>query len=340
MSAQELFEVPAGTAAVLEEVILSSNEEDAYRAMEPFIEAFHLHPLTVDDCVRRNQRSKIEAFQGYLFLVWHFFTPRAAEPFEVHLCISRDSMLIVATEPPPTGTTWTQMFFPDGWRRLTLKQLVTQVLATGVTAAEEYLEVLAEEATALEEDMLDHVIDPADVLRLKRHTREFDRVMLSANPLFQQLLEFTKLTPEERFHFRNVTDHFARLTETTRMLHTQLATLLDVHWGAMGLRTNAQMQRLTVIATLVMPISFWSGLFGMNFETMPFKSDGFFYGGVAVMVLTWVGVVAYMFTRGVLIKPKAGRRPELFPREPVSPVQLPRAPVMRDPTPSAKEGII
>jgi magnesium transporter len=313
MHTLELFDVDPSAEVCVEEVILPGDTDEAYRAMEVFAEEYHLHPLTVDDCVRRNQRSKIEAFHDYLFLVWHFFSAQAAEPFEIQVVITSDSILIIAGEPPPRGGTWTDLFFPDGWVRRSLKDLLIELLAQCVRDAEEHFDLLLDEATSLESDMLDHLIDPADVLRLKRYVREFERTMFSAQPIFGQLHDFSKMAPDQRFRFRNVIDHFTRMMDATRQLESQLAALLDVHWGSTGARTNLQMQRLTAIATLIMPISFWSGLFGMNFETIPFKEPWFLYGGIGVMLVTWVGVMFYMFSRGVFIKAAPGKRPPIFP---------------------------
>ncbi|MFO0658810.1 MAG: CorA family divalent cation transporter [Polyangiaceae bacterium] len=313
MHTLELFDSDPTSEVCVEEVILPGDTDEAYRAMEVFAEEYHLHPLTVDDCVRRNQRSKIEAYHDYVFLVWHFFSVHSADPFEIQLVITSDSILMIAGEPPPRGASWLELFFPDGWLHRSLKDLVIDVLAQCVRDAEAHFDLLLEEATALESEMLVHLVDPADVLRLKRYVREFERTMFSAQPIFGQLHDFSKMAPDQRFRFRNVIDHFTRMMDATRQLESQLAALLDVHWGSTGARTNVQMQRLTAIATLVMPISFWSGLFGMNFETIPFKEPWFLALGVVLMVATWVGVTVYMFSRGVLIREAPGKRPPIFP---------------------------
>lgn len=311
--AQELFRDDSPAPPELIEVLLPGDEDAAFKVMEPLAARFKLHPLTVDDCVRRNQRCKLEAYDGYLFLVWHLYTPGSAHFQELQLCIMRQTLLVVATGAPPEKGSWGAFLFPnqDDLRR-PLRQLMTILLDRLVDLAEDHLNVMIDGATALEAEILDHTIDPADVLSLKRLIRQFIRSMRSAQPIFTQLLEFTELSPEDRFRFRNVTDHMTRLVDSTAQIESQMATVMDAHWGALSARTNVQMQRLTTIATVFLPVSFWSGLFGMNFETMPFKESSFFLAGLGLMVGTWLVVLAYMYKRGAFTREHPSKRKRFF----------------------------
>jgi magnesium transporter len=303
------------------EICLPQDEAAALEALRPFVERFRLHPLTVEDCTHRNQRCKLETFEEYVFLVWHLYTHQREDFQEIHVCLRTDSVLVVADSRPPTGESWREYLLRGRAVSGNVKQVAVAILDRLVDDAEEYLEVLLNGAAELEKEILDRPMDPGEVLYLKRLVRHFHREMRSAQPIGGQLLELAGNLPqvgafstEERLRLRNVTDHMTRLLEATQLLEAQMSTLMDVHWGALGARTNKQMQRLTTIATLMLPVSFWSGLFGMNFETMPFKDAWFFVAGMAALVTTWIAVLAYMLRRGVFTRERPAQRRPLFPR--------------------------
>jgi magnesium transporter len=312
--------MPDAAPIEFHEVILPDDEAAALQAIQPLVERFRLHPLTVEDCTRRNQRCKLETFDAYLFLVWHLYTKHGEEHQEVHVCIWKDSVLVVANQKAPGGGGWREYLLRGRAADGNIKQVATAILDRLVDDAEEHLEVLQDGAAELEREILDRFMDPAEVLYLKRLVRQFHRSMRSAQPIGAQLVELSgqlpqvgAFAPEERLRLRNVTDHMTRLLEATQLLEAQMSTLMDVHWGALGARANRQMQRLTTIATLVLPVSFWSGLFGMNFETMPFKDAWFFVAGMVVLGITWIVVIAYMFRRGVFTRERPEQRRPLFP---------------------------
>jgi magnesium transporter len=237
------------------------------------------------------------------------------------VCMRTDSVLVVADSLPPSGGGWREYLLRGRAVSGNVKQVAVAILDRLVDDAEEYLEVLLDGVAELEKEILDRYMDPGEVLYLKRLVRQFHREMRSAQPIGGQLLDLAghlpqvgAFSPEERLRLRNVTDHMTRLLEATQLLEAQMGALMDVYWGALGARTNKQMHRLTTLATLVLPVTFWSGLFGMNFETMPFKEAWFFLAGMAALGATWILVLAYMFRRGVFTRERPAQRRPLFPR--------------------------
>lgn len=312
---------PGHTAIEIAEVCLPEDDEaNAYALLKPFAERFKLHPLTVEDCVKRNQRCKLETYESYLFMVWHLYTGKGYTYHELQLCLTANAILIVAEGEPPEGKTWREYLLRSRASDGSLKQAAISIMDRLVDDAEDHLEVLQDGAAGLESEILERNMDPREVVSLKGLVRQFTRSIRSAQPIFNQLIDLTAqlpqigtFSPEERLRLRNVTDHMTRLLEATQLLEGQMGTLMDVHWGALGARTNRQMQRLTTIATVFLPVSFWSGLFGMNFETMPFKENWFFYLGMGLLGGTWVVVIAYMLQRGVFQHEQFDRRKPLFP---------------------------
>ena len=91
------------------------------------------------------------------------------------------------------------------------------------------------------------------------------------------------LTTENELVLRNILDHQERLRHDTDSIQTELIALFDVYWGAADAVVNEQIKRLTILATTLVPLAFWTGFFGMNFKAIPLESSWFFILALVLM---------------------------------------------------------
>jgi magnesium transporter len=75
----------------------------------------------------------------------------------------------------------------------------------------------------------------------------------------------------ERTHvyFRDVSDHVLRISEATESLRDMVSGLLDIYISSVSNKMNEVMKVLTVFASIFIPLTFLTGIYGMNFEYMP-----------------------------------------------------------------------
>ena len=77
--------------------------------------------------------------------------------------------------------------------------------------------------------------------------------------------------------------------------------MIDLHLSSLSHKMNETMQVLTVIATLFIPLTFLTGLYGMNFDNMPELHTKYgYYFAIGTMVLTFVGGLAWFRRRGLI----------------------------------------
>jgi magnesium transporter len=80
-----------------------------------------------------------------------------------------------------------------------------------------------------------------------------------------------------------VYDHFARVTDLADSYRELLSGALEAYLSVQSNRMNEVMKTLTLISTVMLPLTFVAGVYGMNFEHMPeLKWD---YGYVFALVL-------------------------------------------------------
>lgn len=90
-------------------------------------------------------------------------------------------------------------------------------------------------------------------------------------------------------------EHILRVLAHARRLEDSIESAVQIHFSAVAHRTNRTMRTLTVITALFMPLTLITGVFGMNFDRMPWlrEPNGFWWtiglmgGVVAAIGSTW-----------------------------------------------------
>jgi Mg2+ and Co2+ transporter CorA len=104
-----------------------------------------------------------------------------------------------------------------------------------------------------------------------------------------------------RVRARDVLEHIERVLTHVRRLEQSAETAVQMHFAAVGQRTNDIMRTLTVLTAIFLPLNLITGIFGMNFETLPLihKQAGFWIA-LGVMGATGVGLGLYFWRKRYL----------------------------------------
>ena len=81
--------------------------------------------------------------------------------------------------------------------------------------------------------------------------------------------EFKYIREQKLPYFRDLYDDTYRITETVDSAREGLNSVYDVYMSAISYNTNEVMKILSIAATIVMPLTFITGIYGMNFRHMP-----------------------------------------------------------------------
>ena len=97
-----------------------------------------------------------------------------------------------------------------------------------------------------------------------------------------------------RVRSRDVLEHVERVLGHVRRLEQSAETAVQMHFSALGHRTNDIMRTLTVLTAIFLPLNLITGFFGMNFDALPLIHSG---AGVwftlGAMVLVAIGLVLF-----------------------------------------------
>ncbi|MFN8453915.1 MAG: magnesium/cobalt transporter CorA [Anaerolineae bacterium] len=131
------------------------------------------------------------------------------------------------------------------------------------------LETLGEKIEDIEDELLSNPT-PKTIQEIHHLKRQMIFLRKSVWPLREVITglgreEVELITPEIYAHLRDVYDHTIQVIETIETYREMLAAMLELYVSSVSNRMNEVMKVLTIIATIFIPLTFISGIYGMNF---------------------------------------------------------------------------
>jgi magnesium transporter len=102
---------------------------------------------------------------------------------------------------------------------------------------------------------------------------------------------------------RDVIEHIQRVVHHVRRMEQGAETAVQIHFSALGHRTNEIMRVLTALTAVFLPLNFMTGFFGMNFEFLPLiHSAPAMWGTLATMAGVAAVVLAVFWRKRYLAR--------------------------------------
>jgi magnesium transporter len=271
------------------------DERDTAKLLQPL----HIHPLVLEDMVTDLNRPKVDDYGSYLYLVVHSARWDGEKPAmnEIDLVVS-DRFLVTYHEGPTRSITAAHEVIARRPELLSPRptRLVHFLLDVLVDNYLPLVDHVAEEIDKLEE----RVFDTADpqlherVVRLKRGMSALRRIVGPQRDTVLALTrdEFAAIPADLRPYLRDVYDRLARVSDLLDSFRDEAATLLDLHVAVSANRLNEVIKRLTVIATIGLPLTVVTSYYGMNFSLPEYRWPHSELYAIGLLVatggITWV----------------------------------------------------
>lgn len=270
------------------------------------------HALAIEDCRSPAHHPKVDEFPGYLFVIMHGILPvKAGEDFDtVLMCAflgdrylvtyhrdaiaSIDRTLEHCRANPPAF-----LRGPDNIFHLVVDDMV-----------DAYLPVLEQMDDALDTIEDEVFLRPSNrtlhrILRMKKDVMRMRRISTHQREVLNRLSrgEFSLVTEEERIYYRDVYDHLVRIADLADTYRDLISGTLDAYLSVVSNRLNEVMKTLTIIATIMLPLSLIAGIYGMNFKFLPELEwpYGYFFA-LGLMAVIALGMLLYFRRKGWFAK--------------------------------------
>lgn len=277
------------------------------RAIEEIGEIFGIHPLTLEDIVNIGQRSKIEIYDEYVFIVMKMlqFIEDKNEIASENICfvIAEDFLIsFQETKGDIFDSVRDRIRKSKGRIRSSSSDYLAYALID--TMVDHYfiiLEELGEKIQDLEEDILGNPTHDTleDIHEFKREIIFFRKQI---GPIREILNVFRKeglpiLRENTALYISDVYDHAIQIMDNIDSFRDILSGMLDIYLSTISNKMNEVMKLLTIISTIFIPLTFIAGIYGMNFKYMPELEWRWGYFTVWGIMLIIFGVMVWYFKK-------------------------------------------
>src|SRR5579859_672070 len=274
-------------------------------SQETFLqEVFEISPITLQTMSEERERAKFNEQEKYFYLVMHGMSfdiqTNEAETPKLDIIFGKNFMITSHRE----SLSWLDSLFKEGQEMSRDEHLMSRGIAFLLYA---FLDTLVDSYFPILDD-IDGIIDDLEdvtvnstsnevqvrIFHIKRSIAQMRRVISPqvevANALVARAGKFIPAKAEP--YFADVHDHLIRAFEVLDSYRDLMSGMLDVYLTTVSNRLNVVMKQLTIIATIFMPITFITGVFGQNFGHLPqVEHDN---GYLFWIVLAFMGLITVL----------------------------------------------
>ena len=243
-------------------------------------ELFGIHQLVLEDILNTHQRPKFEEYDDYLYIVLKGMVSVGDQfivDFEQISLLVLDTIVIAFKERKDDliAPVIQRIRTSKGrFRSLGADFLAYSILDAIIDQNFVLIDSMDEAITVLEDELL--AGDPGKALlnRIQRLKREIVNVRRYVSPireLINEMLRSESPLIDEKTHIylKDVSDHTIRIVESIELHRDVISSLMDIYISSVSNRMNEVMKVLTIFASIFIPMTFLTGIYGMNFEHMP-----------------------------------------------------------------------
>ncbi|HKB84290.1 MAG TPA: magnesium/cobalt transporter CorA [Burkholderiales bacterium] len=273
--------------------------------LENFGRVMGFHGLMLEDILNTDQRPKFEDYGNYIYIVVKMldFDARKGEIETEQLSLILGPNYVISFQERAGD------FFDPLRERIRrslgrVRKLGTDYLAYAIldVIVDHYfavLEKLGEKIEQLEDSV---ITDPREGTARAVHAvrREMIFVRKSVWPLREvitslQRSESALIRESNAAYFRDLQDHIMRVTDGVDTFRDLLNGMLDSYYSTITTRTNSVVKVLTLFSAIFMPLTFITGIFGMNFRNFPELEWHYGFQGTLILMVIVIATMVAIF---------------------------------------------
>lgn len=266
--------------------IVVDDKKEAKKALESVgvSSAFFL------ELIERESRPRVEEFEGGIFIILR----KPKDSAQLSFVFSKNFLISIGGG------------YGEAKKRIEMDESVRSpefllyLLLDGVL--DDYLralEVIEEEMEKLEKELLSKP-DESVMKKLYSANRKLTKLRRLSWPLrdvFGTLEAEKSLSDKQRF--RDLYERSIQIIESIEVDSELLAEMIEIYLESINRRLSEIMKVLTIVSTIFIPLTFITGLYGMNFKNMPELEWKYSYPAVLIsMVVITIAMLFYFRKRG------------------------------------------
>jgi len=284
------------------------------RETEYLAQNYPFHPLDLDDCLSRIQRPKIDEYKDYLFLVFHFpvFNKEARVTARSQVSVFIGESYIITLhkgELKPLVKLFRECQIDEESRQENLSQGCGYLLYRIIDRLVDYCLPILNKIGSNIEDVEDDVFSSGvrgtvrEISALRRDVISFRRTIWPMRAVIGSLEpKIRRLTKMDlAVYFGDMVDHVDKIWDGLDEYKEIIEGLNATYDSLATHRTNEIVRMLTIIATILLPITVVASILGMNIPLGPFTDAPLSALYVSLICLAIISGMLYFFRRKHLI---------------------------------------
>ncbi len=236
-------------------------------------DTFAFHPLSVEDAMSARQYPKIEAYDGYLYVVLHGIDfqnrERCFATHDIDFFLG-PNYLVTVHDGASRSLSELREHVPRNPKLMSEGPvaLFHRAVDALVDRYRPELEKLEDRIDRLEEAVFSRPSSDLvrRILQDKHDVTGLRRIVQPQRDVVARLArrDFVDISTEMSFRFRDVYDHLVRISDDALMFQDRITSILEAHLSNVSNRLNEIMKVLTIVSVVFLPMMLITGIYGMN----------------------------------------------------------------------------
>ena len=249
----------------------------------------NIHHLIIEDIYNINQMVKLDEYEGCLFMVMKLIDFKSGDKSIAteHVCILlKGNYVVTFTESDTNVFGRVREMITDGKRNIRkfgadylCYELIDMVVDSYFTVVDHMGDTTDDIENELMTNATKNTLD-----RIYFIKRELVYLRKSVYPLRELIGGVTRVGSDiisegTVLYLRDVYDHLIQIVDTIETYQDIMSNMMDTYLSSISNKTNDIMKVLTVFSAVFIPITFLTGVYGMNMKNIPEANSDYSYFG-------------------------------------------------------------
>jgi magnesium transporter len=271
---------------------------------------FGIDPLLMEDILSINQRPKMDEVEGILFcllnMLYYNEENKTVEQEQISIALGKD--FVISFQEDANRDVFDQLRHKLRMPNSKIRQSGADYICYTMLdlIVDNYflvMEKLGERIELLEEEVIrrSDTQSLAKITQLRKELIVLKRNIVPVRDILSsiQRSESDLLDDRTTKYFKDVYDHIIQAYDLSENYRDIMVSMQDLYINNVNLRMNEIMKVMAVVTCLLAPATVIGGIFGMNFESIPWLHNRYgFFGAVGVMLLIPVWMLWVFRKRG------------------------------------------
>lgn len=284
---------------------------------------YRFHPLDFEDVLSHNQRSKIDRYPEYLFMVILFptYRPETREiiPVEMDVFLMRETLITVTHDRLRPLEDFYRLCQDNSLQRdhyfgEQIERLVVELFSRLLIASFPMVDHITMDLENIEQRIFrgEHKHMVSGILIARRNITDFRRIVQGHKKIIEKMTgeptafknvngdqnrDFTLNRTDGRLreYYDNLVDYTKEVWDTLNGHKETVEALQASNESFLSTRITDVIQRLTLISVMLLPVTAIAGIFGMNTRFSPFIGHAYDFWIIIALTAFVMGTMYLVF---------------------------------------------